>query len=120
MATLLGEHQSAVELNERTQALKQRIQQQLWDSDRQVFANRLWSGEFVRSLAPTSFFPLLAGAASAQQAQTLIERYLFQEDRFGGQWLLPSVSRDDAAFGDNMYWRGRIWPPLNFLTYQGR
>ena len=29
------------------------------------------------------------------------------------------MSRDDPACRDNVYWRGRIWPPLNFLVYQG-
>ena len=27
--------------------------------------------------------------------------------------------RDDPAYGDNVYWRGRIWGPLNFWVYQG-
>ena len=32
---------------------------------------------------------------------------------------MPSVSRDDPAFADNTYWRGRIWPPLNFIVWHG-
>ncbi|MSP83444.1 MAG: hypothetical protein EXQ94_11090 [Alphaproteobacteria bacterium] len=55
MGRALGEDMAAVAA--RTQRLKARIAAELWDSDRQVFANRLWSGRFVRSLAPTSFFP---------------------------------------------------------------
>ena len=39
--------------------------------------------------------------------------------KFGGFWRLPSVTRDDPAYHDNVYWRGRIWPPLNLLTYLG-
>jgi putative isomerase len=46
-------------------------------------------------------------------------RLLDDPRKFGGDWLLPSVTRDDPAFGDNVYWRGRVWPPLNFLTYHG-
>ena len=33
--------------------------------------------------------------------------------------MLPAVSRADPAFADNVYWRGRIWPPLNFIAYYG-
>ncbi|HEX6102985.1 MAG TPA: trehalase family glycosidase, partial [Alphaproteobacteria bacterium] len=75
-------------------------------------------GKFVRAIAPTSFFPLLAGAATSEQAQAMV-RLLHDPAKFGGDWLLPSVTRDDPAFHDNVYWRGRIWPPLNFLVWLG-
>ena len=32
---------------------------------------------------------------------------------------MPSIARNDQAFKDNHYWRGRIWAPLNFLVYLG-
>ena len=31
--------------------------------------------------------------------------------------MLPSIARNDPAFADQDYWRGRVWEPLNFLTY---
>ena len=31
--------------------------------------------------------------------------------------MLPSIARCDPAFQDQDYWRGRVWAPLNFLTY---
>lgn len=88
----------------------------MWDSERQVFANRLWSGKFVSAIAPTSFYPLLAGGASAAQSQAMLS-WLEREDGFGGPFTLPSVTRADPAYPDNVYWRGRVWPPLNFLAY---
>ena len=39
--------------------------------------------------------------------------------RFRGEWVLPTVSRDDPAFADQQYWRGSIWPPMNYLALQG-
>jgi putative isomerase len=72
----------------------------------------------VPSIAPTSFYPLLAGIATPEQAQHLL-RWLDDPRKFGGFWRLPSVTRDDPAYRDNVYWRGRIWPPLNLLTYLG-
>ena len=73
---------------------------------------------FVRSIAPTSFYRLLAGIATPEQIQHLL-RWLDDPRKFGGFWRLPSVTRDDPAYHDNVYWRGRIWPPLNLLTYLG-
>ena len=118
IAAALGDLATAERLRLRTEGLKGRIRDRLWDEERQVFASRLWSGAFVRSLAPTSFYPLLAGAATPEQAASMV-KLLTDPQKFGGEWLLPSVTRDDPAFGDNVYWRGRIWPPLNFLVYHG-
>ena len=117
-AAELGCDGEARRLEARARALAERIGEELWDPQREVFANRLWSGRFVSSIAPTSFYPLIAGAASAAQARALIA-WLEDPQRFGGRFALPSVSRDDPASKDNVYWRGRIWPPLNFLVYQG-
>lgn len=119
MARKLGFLEDAAALEQRAGGLRARIQAQLWDPERRIFANRLWSGDFVRSVAPTSFFPLICGAASPEQARDLVERHLTNPAAFGGEHMMPAVSRDDPAFGDNVYWRGRIWPPLNFITYHG-
>ncbi|MCI0431002.1 MAG: glycoside hydrolase family 37 [Rhodospirillales bacterium] len=118
IALRIGERDAAAGHARTAKTLSARIRTRLWDEERQVFANRLWSGKFVRSLAPTSFFPLLAGAASPEQAKAMA-RLLDDTTKFGGAWLLPSVTRDDPAFADNVYWRGRIWPPLNFLVWAG-
>ena len=32
-------------------------------------------------------------------------------------YALPSIARNDPAFGDQMYWRGRIWGPMVQLVY---
>ena len=118
IAAELGRDGEARRLGARARDLAGRIREALWDPEREVFANRLWSGRFVSSIAPTSFYPLLAGAASPGQARALLG-WMEDPRRFGGRFGLPSVSRDDPAFGDNVYWRGRVWPPLNFLVYQG-
>ena len=118
IAAELGRDGEARRIEARARGLAGRIREALWDPEREVFANRLWSGRFVSSIAPTSFYPLIAGAASPAQARALLG-WMEDPRRFGGRFGLPSVSRDDPAFGDNVYWRGRVWPPLNFLVYQG-
>jgi putative isomerase len=118
MAGELGRSREAAALAARAEATRTRIRERLWDESRGIFANRLRSGAFVRSLAPTSFFPLLAGAATREQAERLFE-HLDDPATFGGDPVIPGVSRGDPAFRDNLYWRGRIWPPFNFLAYHG-
>jgi putative isomerase len=113
-----GDTATAQRLRHRGSGLAAKVRDRLWDDERKVFANRLWNGRFVRSIAPTSFYPLLAGIATPEQTQHLVH-WLDDPRKFGGFWRLPSVTRDDPAYHDNVYWRGRIWPPLNLLTYLG-
>ncbi len=119
MATALGDEAAATRHRADHVALAQAIQRLLWDDTRAVFANRLLDGIFIRPIAPTSFYPLAAGAATPQQAAALVRHFLDAPDKFGGRFGLPSISRDDPAFQDNAYWRGRIWGPMNFWTYIG-
>ncbi|PAU75166.1 MGH1-like glycoside hydrolase domain-containing protein [Halomonas salipaludis] len=119
MADALGDNVSLERLRASHQAHLSCIRDHLWDMQREVFANRLPDGRFVRQLAPTSFYPLVAGAATPEQAATMVEHYLLPQHKFGGTFSLPSVARDDPSYGDNVYWRGRIWPPLNFWVHRG-
>jgi hypothetical protein len=107
MARTLGQDAEADELERQVAAHKARIAEWLWDETRQVFANRMLDGTFVAPLAPTSFYPLVAGIGTPEQRDALVERHLRPEDKFGGAFALPSVTRDDPAYGDNVYWRGR-------------
>lgn len=118
IATALGHGDEARAHSGRAIDMRRKIGTHFWDSERQIFANRLWSGKFVKSLAPTSFYPLLCGAASKDQTAALL-RHLDNPATFGGTYGLPSVSRDDPAASDNVYWRGRIWPILNWLVWNG-
>jgi putative isomerase len=92
----------------------------LWDRQEGIFLNKdLHTGQFSRRLSPTNFYPLLAKAATAEQARTMIEKHLLNPGEFWGDWVLPNIARDDPAFKDQQYWRGRIWGPVNYLVYLG-
>lgn len=115
----LGDVETADTRDRAVAAHKARIADWLWDEDRGVFANRMLDGGFVPSIAPTSFYPLAAGIATADRVERMVEGYLENPAKFGGEYGLPSVTRDDPAYAENVYWRGRIWGPLNFWVYLG-
>jgi hypothetical protein len=93
---------------------------QLWDEEKGIFANRRTdTGEFSPRFSPTNFYPLLAGAAAPSQARRMMDEHFLNPERFGGEWVLPSIARDDPAYSEQHYWRGRIWAPMNFLVYLG-
>jgi len=118
LAELLGDKAEAERFAGLADRTRRLIGERLWDDQRGLFANRQRTGGFVRSVGPTSFFPLIAGAATPAQIERLLP-LLDDERAFGGAFGLPSVRRDDPAYKDNTYWRGRIWPPLNYLVWQG-
>jgi neutral trehalase len=92
----------------------------LWDPGAGIFLNKdLHTGQFSTRLSPTNFYPMLARAATPEQAHTMIEKHLLNPTEFWGQWIIPSIARNDSAFKDQNYWRGRIWGPMNYLVYLG-
>jgi putative isomerase len=118
MAQKLGLSEEAQAHAATASSHRARIQTHFWDDKRQHFTNRLWSGKFADAITPTSFYPLLCGAADAAQTQALLKS-LADPAQFGGPFGLPSVSRNHPSFTDNVYWRGRIWPILNWLVWLG-
>lgn len=119
IAGILGKEEEEQELNRRADQFRQKLMD-LWHDEEGIFLNRrLDNQEWVHRLSPTLFYPLLAGAATRVQAERMIKDHYFNDREFAGEWVMPAVSRDDPAFHDNVYWRGRIWPPMNFLVYIG-
>jgi putative isomerase len=61
----------------------------------------------------------MAKAATPQQADRMVKEHLQNPVEFGGEFVLPSIARNDAASKDQDYWRGRVWCPMNYLVYLG-
>ncbi|MFN4244235.1 MAG: MGH1-like glycoside hydrolase domain-containing protein [Tepidisphaerales bacterium] len=119
MAGVIGRCAERQELLERATAYRRGLAT-LWDAERGLFSNRpVGRDTFHARHAPTCFYPLLTGVVTAGQARQMVEGHIEHPDRFGGELTLPSVPRDDPAFAEQHYWRGRIWPPLNYLTWRG-
>ena len=109
----------AEELAARAEEFRDQLSR-LWDEEKGIFANRRTdTGEFSPRHSPTNFYPLLAGAATPAQARRMMDEHFLNADKFGGEWIMPSIARDDPAYGDQHYWRGRIWAPMNYLVYLG-
>jgi len=115
----LGEAATASEIRERATRYRAKLAT-LWNNDAGIFLNKdLHTGQFSSRLSPTNFYPLLAKAATPQQAAVMIKNHLLNPKEFWGEWIIPSIARDDPAFNDQNYWRGRIWGPMNYLVYLG-
>jgi len=92
----------------------------LWCEETGLFLNKhLDTGGFQHRLSPTHFYPLLAEVPTQAQARRMIDEHFFNEEEFWGEWILPSIARNDPMYPEQDYWRGRIWAPMNFLVYLG-
>ena len=73
-------------------------------------------------MSPTSFYPMMTGAATEARAASMMSGWLLNSSRFciaptgdfkGNSdtcyWGLLSISTDDPAFPPLGYWRGFVW-----------
>lgn len=117
LAAVLDEKKIEREMRTSGAKLKEKIET-LWDSRSKMYLNRHWDGKFSRKLSPCHFYPLLAGIPDAERAAEMVEKTLLNTKLFWGKYVIPSISRNDRAYKDQQYWRGRIWGPMNFLVFE--
>ncbi|HWV36701.1 MAG TPA: hypothetical protein VNZ55_13785 [Thermomicrobiales bacterium] len=95
---------------------------QQWDGTRVLCCDRdLVSGENIAAETIASFAPILAGQVTAETRSALTR--LWSSDAFTGnpslRWPLPpSTSPADPGFVAACYWRGPVWPVMNWLLWR--
>jgi hypothetical protein len=119
IAGILGKADDARELQARGSRYTASLNT-LWDEKTGMYLNkRTDNGENSSRLSPTNFYPLIAKAATPEQAARMVREHYFNPREFYGEWVIPAIARNVPGFQDQNYWRGRIWGPMNFLVYLG-
>lgn len=117
MSDMLGNAGEAGRLREEAAALSRRLDKQLWDESTGLWLSRKWSGEFNPHASPCCFYPMLSSGLPIAHVQRAIDEHLRNPQRFGGRYLMPVSPRDDPAYKDQYYVRGRVWPPQALLVH---
>ena len=117
IARILGDDAAAGRLASGYRRLAELMNRVLWCEDAGLYLDELPAGP-SRRVAASNFLPLVAGIPSRRRARRMLDT-LRDPARFWGDRVLPTISRDDPAFDDQQYWRGSIWPPMNYLILQG-
>ena len=116
MAGILGRTKDKNELLKRAEQLSYEMEK-LWADDFGAYLNyRTDIDTLSDRFSPTIFYPLLAELSTIERSKQIVD-YFYDPTKFYGEWMLPSTTRDDPLFERQRYWKGAIWPPLNFLTY---
>ena len=117
LAKLISREDDIAELEERMTRARSGLET-LWDEQNGFYYNRRTdTGEFSRRISPTNLYSLFSPDVSLERQRRIADEHYYNPEEFYGDWMLPSIARNDPAYPEQNYWRGRVWAPLNFLVY---
>jgi hypothetical protein len=119
IARVLGEDPEPFEIwAERTAAGLEAV---LWDEGEGFYLDDDVRGETrIPSQTGAAFAPLYAGVPDAERAEKLLRRLRACEVAVDGIGrVVASVPPDDPSFEPARYWRGPVWPMLNWVAHAG-
>ncbi len=94
----------------------------MYDEDETAFYDvDASTGERIRVLTPTIFFPLVIRDLPAPITEALIDRHISRKDEFDTEYPIPSVAKNDPSFNPHeseYLWRGPTWIFYNWFVYQ--
>jgi len=65
LAAQLGKEDDRQAFQSDYEKTKRLVREKLWNENDGIYENRFWNGEFSKRLSPSSFYPMLAGIATA-------------------------------------------------------
>ncbi len=98
------------------------IDEKLWDEQAAVYVDYdLEAGRQVGVRTAAGLSPLHAGIPTDERARRMVETLAGSrvEVDGGDGWAVTSVAPDDPGFMPTRYWRGPIWPILNWALQRG-
>ena len=94
---------------------------ELWDDVDGAYGDYdVRADERVRAHTAGAFSPLFAGIPSSERAEQLKARLMASAVAVDGVGrVVPSVAPTDANFDPALYWRGPVWPMINWVLQAG-
>ncbi len=117
MADLLSRKKEAQRYRDRAGKLAQLIDKNLWNDDVGLWLSRGWDGEWCHRAASTCFYPIYLTEVASGHVDRAVREHLENPGRFGGKYGLPVSPKDDPAYPEQYYVRGRIWPAQTLLVH---
>ncbi len=114
---ILGKETEAARFETIADDMAEKINELLWDDAIGAYCDRTHSDQLTGVLSCCSFLPLFAGVCTEARAAKLVS-LLHDEKTFATPLPVPSISRDHADYGADM-WRGCVWLNFNYFTILG-
>lgn len=114
----LGKKEEALTWEKEYRTLIGKINELYWDEEDGFYYDvDIASRKPCRVKTIASFWPLLAGAATPEQAARMVE-HVKKAGEFGGDFPWPTLARSDKDFNAETgnYWRGAVWLPTAYMA----
>ena len=94
---------------------------ELWDEEHAVYVDfDVKAGERVQVRTAAGLSPLYAGVPASARAERMVAQLAESRVAVGDSgWAVTSLSPADPGFQPLRYWRGPVWPILNWVLQRG-
>ncbi len=97
----------------RAGSIVRRMLEDFWDEEAGLF-HALHQEEPIPVVTPFNLYPLWTGQLPAEVRDRLID-HLTDPDQFWGEYVIPTVARNDPHYDPTTMWRGPIWANINYF-----
>jgi Trehalase len=93
----------------------------LWDDAEGSYGDfDIRAGRRVRAQTSAAFAPLFAGTPTPERARHMLDRLLASSVAIDGAGrVVTSVAPGDSSYDPALYWRGPVWPMINWVLHAG-
>jgi glycogen debranching enzyme len=113
MAEIMNLKGEAAMWRRRSSAIVKRMIAEMWDDQAGLFW-ALKDEQPVPVVTPFNLFPLWTGQLPSGINDRLIA-HLTNPDEFWGEYVIPTVARNDPHYDPDTMWRGPIWANINYF-----
>jgi glycogen debranching enzyme len=113
IAEALGMEAEGAMWRRRAAAIVGRMIDGFWDEEAGVFW-ALRDEQPIRVLTPFNLYPIWTGQLPDHIQNRLLE-HLTDPAKFWGEYVLPTVAREDPKYAPATMWRGPVWVNINYF-----
>jgi glycogen debranching enzyme len=118
LATIVGDHAMAARRRARHEKGAAAMREHMWHEQAGCFvAVRAETLEPIPEISIGGFIPLLAGVPSPKQAAIMAAT--LATPAWATALPVPSMAATDPQYSSGKYWRGDVWPALNYQIATG-